>query len=145
MRYETAWTKKLFFLRDKGRTFRAIAKLIIRRLEQVVAIEQAVGRVSETLGKAAQGSASLGRIRLPNIQAPSNATYRRHGAKIRVKPHDRNTRLYCQRARLDRKESVKIYRLAAALWDRRSANLSADRAKLQIGAMKKFIGKISSF
>lgn len=56
-----------------------------------MAIERAIGRVSETLGKAAQGSASLGRIRLPNIQAPSNAAYRRHGAKIRVKLHDRST------------------------------------------------------
>lgn len=91
--YETAWTK-LFFQRDKGRTFGAIAKLIVRRLGPVVAIERAIGRVSETLGKAAQGSASLGRISLPNIQAPSTAAYRRHGAKIRVKLHDRSTRLF---------------------------------------------------
>ncbi|KAK9310662.1 hypothetical protein QLX08_000185 [Tetragonisca angustula] len=47
--------------------------------------DRANGRVSETLGKAAQGSASLGRVRLPNIQASSNATCRRHGAKIRMK------------------------------------------------------------
>lgn len=48
--------------------------------------DRANGRVSETLGKAAQGLASLGRVRLPNIQAPSNAACRRHGAKIHMKP-----------------------------------------------------------
>jgi len=46
------------------------------------------GRLSETLGKAAQGSASLGRVRLPNIQTPSNAACRRHRVKIHVKPRD---------------------------------------------------------
>ncbi|TGZ47619.1 hypothetical protein DBV15_03442 [Temnothorax longispinosus] len=60
--------------------------------------DRANGRVSETLGKAAQGLASLGRVRLPNIQAPSNAACRRHGAKIHVKPRDRNMRLYRPRA-----------------------------------------------
>ncbi|KYQ55587.1 hypothetical protein ALC60_05509, partial [Trachymyrmex zeteki] len=60
--------------------------------------DRANGRVSETLGKAAQGSASLGRVRLPNIQASSNAACRCHGAKIHVKPRDRSTRLYRSRA-----------------------------------------------
>lgn len=67
--------------------------------------DRANGRVSETLGKAAQGLASLGRIRLPNIQAPSNAACRRYGAKIYVKPRDGNIRLYRSR----RKQTVKIY------------------------------------
>ncbi|EZA61277.1 hypothetical protein X777_11983, partial [Ooceraea biroi] len=60
--------------------------------------DRASGRVSETLGKAAQGSASLGRVRLPNIQTPSNAACRRHGAKIHVKPRNGNARLYRPRA-----------------------------------------------
>ncbi|EGI66466.1 hypothetical protein G5I_04939 [Acromyrmex echinatior] len=60
--------------------------------------DRANGQVSETLGKAAQGSASLGRVRLPNIQALSNAACRCHRAKIHVKSRDRSTRLYRLRA-----------------------------------------------
>lgn len=59
--------------------------------------DRANGRISETLGKAAQGSSSLGRVRLPNIQSSSNAVCRRHGAEIHVKLcgtiHNRLSRL----------------------------------------------------
>lgn len=41
--------------------------LIVR----ILGSDRANGRVSETLGKAAQGSVSLGRVRLSNIRASS--------------------------------------------------------------------------
>lgn len=71
-------------------------KLIVKTRDS--SRDRANGRVSETLGKASQGLASLGRVRLPNIQAPSNAACRRHGAKIHVQSCDGNTRLCRPRA-----------------------------------------------
>ncbi|KYN44239.1 hypothetical protein ALC56_01301, partial [Trachymyrmex septentrionalis] len=78
--------------------------------------DRANGRVSETLGKAAQGSASLGRIRLPNIQASSNAACRCHGAKIHVKSRDRSMRLYRLRATAKADELENFYELVKNLF-----------------------------
>lgn len=77
------------FARDEEWTFGrasggAFAGLIVK--ETRASRNRASDRVSETLGKAAQGSASLGRVRLPNIQTQSNAVCRHYGAKIRAKP-----------------------------------------------------------
>jgi hypothetical protein len=68
----------------------AVVNLIVKRASSS---DRPSGRLSETLGKPAQGSASLGLVRLPNIQTPSNAACRRHRVKIHVKPRDRSARL----------------------------------------------------
>lgn len=83
--------------RSQGASEGAIVSLIVKETRAGGRNRASGGRVSETLGKAAQGSASLGRVRLPNIQAPSSVMCLRHGTKIHVKPCDENTRLYRSR------------------------------------------------
>lgn len=88
-----------YFCAIKGRHLKQTFSKLIILGSRVCSHDRASGRVSEThLERRLKAQLALDALDCLIFRLRANAACRRHGAKIHVKPRDRNTRLYRLRA-----------------------------------------------